>query len=783
MKPTILILAVLAMGSLALRATEEVSDFASLNDAMYKGADKNVKLTADVTQPADFTDMLTSKELEGDGHVINSAQHAGFNVPAGEELVVRNLTMSNGRATDRGGTCFRGQGNILLVNVNCISNQLHGEFAFPMGGAAFVENNTLSASHCTFDSCLASQGGGLGAPSFGGALAVSNGIMSVASCTIRSCFSSFGAALSLRGNARLFVDGTNLFENNHTLDYGGTCIYIVNGDMTFFDGSSTIMRGNSNYGSEGLIYVSGLDASREWNFGGVVITNNAARPIVSVKGGEGKCLTINGGLIRDNATSSENALFLNSGNMRLNGTVACDNTGRGKNIVAVDLGLQDVVLNGNRAVCSLTAYDSNRRFASASAFWADGNVAITNSQICGNVCGLSRPGRPEVYRPYAGSFGTMVVDNYGEAASLVSLKDTTVSGNSAAWGGAFSFIGSAPIGVVLDNVELSGNSAYCGGVFHNFSEELDIDARGAVISGNYADFVPGSTLQQGLGGVIYTENRDPSHQVYNYTSVTLRNAVLKGNDALKGGAVYNDGQTVVLEDVSFQDNTAWASAGAIYNARISDSAAPCKVVVRAAGKDVEFKGNKVTGNPSYTGQSAICNEGELFLEAAPGRSISFASGQNIYIDQRGVLTVRPPEGQAVSGTVTLGGVDGQGRVMVASGGRADFQGSMTINVLAFQENASVEFQGKSVASEYRYVSTKEELTEEDTLNLDDIFPETFWKSMVFKGNLSAEDAKGLPYEFDYDPETGVLSNFQLVPEPCSLFGLALLALAALRRNR
>lgn len=166
--------------------------------------------------------------------------------------------------------------------------------------------------------------------------------------------------------------------------------------------------------------------------------------------------------------------------------------------------------------------------------------------------------------------GTLTFENASNAfAGGVEIKRGAVAVSSAAQLGAalknISFTGDAATGgriAFLSDVSLGGNTG--------------ADARVAIADGNGGglEVAAGQTLEigqnnnaAGNGGAINVGGGvADSSAAFAITSGGMTGStLLSGNSASMGGAIYNTG-SVILEKVSFSNNTASANGGAIYNA-------------------------------------------------------------------------------------------------------------------------------------------------------------------------------------------------------------------------
>jgi hypothetical protein len=171
-------------------------------------------------------------------------------------------------------------------------------------------------------------------------------------------------------------------------------------------------------------------------------------------------------------------------------------------------------------------------------------------------------GSPVVTIPFGASVGIRSVtigagstgiDNRG----ALTLRDSTVSGNSSAFGGGLL---NEPGGTVtLRNSVVSGNSAGGGGGIFNAGGTVTL--RDSLVNNNTA----GPNFD-GFGGGIYNFDGFGGN-----ATLTLRHSAVRNNSATVGGGGIENfqgglGATVTLDDSTVSGNTAGIAAGGIDNA-------------------------------------------------------------------------------------------------------------------------------------------------------------------------------------------------------------------------
>ena len=131
----------------------------------------------------------------------------------------------------------------------------------------------------------------------------------------------------------------------------------------------------------------------------------------------------------------------------------------------------------------------------------------------------------------------------GGSTGTATLTNTSVSGNSAAFGGGVTnWLGKVTL---QNNCTVSGNSADWGGGLYNFYGTAKLSA--CTISGNSG----------GIGGGVFDEAGKTT--LTNYCTVSNNSATVSG------GGVYNDGGKATLTNCTVTGNSAAVSGGGLFN--------------------------------------------------------------------------------------------------------------------------------------------------------------------------------------------------------------------------
>ena len=137
-----------------------------------------------------------------------------------------------------------------------------------------------------------------------------------------------------------------------------------------------------------------------------------------------------------------------------------------------------------------------------------------------------------------------------------------------------------------------------------------------IIDSSFADNYVQAPSYMGLGGAIYN-----AFQIGKFdtdgtpiANTGIINAIFEGNNADKGGAIYNDtGGYLIISDSNFNKNIAQTKGGAIYNGGT--------MYIYATTADVLFSENYTP--LSNVNAAGILNAGDLTLDAQNGKKIIF----------------------------------------------------------------------------------------------------------------------------------------------------------------
>lgn len=220
-----------------------------------------------------------------------------------------------------------------------------------------------------------------------------------------------------------------------------------------------------------------------------------------------------------------------SSDITINGTgVTVDNTGSGR---IFNMNAGTVVMNG----ITITGGDAS---LGAGIYISGGNLTLQNGvTVTGNAAGTT-----------SGNRGSGLAASGAGTTVLITGSTTSISGNGPSWGGSGMYAFSGATLTVSSGARVSDNETSGGGNGGGASlsgATLIVD--GGVFSGN-------TVASSAGGGGIYGQGS---------AVITLQNgAVISGNQAAFGGAIFTGAVTLSISDSRIESNTATTAGGAIY---------------------------------------------------------------------------------------------------------------------------------------------------------------------------------------------------------------------------
>ena len=589
----------------------------------------------------------------------NSATNNGGGIHNSGTLTVSNSTISGNTAGSFGGGIYN-NGNLTVSNSTLSGNTANnGGGIFNLGGL-IVTNSTLSgnsanqgggifnstgATLTVFNSTLsgnsASQGGGIFNET-SGTLTISNSTLS------GNTASTLGGGLYNNGTGTL----TNSTLSGNSASFGGgiknqsNTLTVIN---TTISGNSATNSGGgiSNYSILNISNTIIANSTSGGDFAGTAPNTNTNNLVEDGKvSGTTYAWTVTGdpllGPLQDNGGPTFTMALL-AGSPAIGSTAGTGTDQRGINRTTNDIGAYSfgIAVNTNS---DATATDSvtSLREAITQANNTPGNDGISFNLTGSNTITLASAVLPTIAK--ASSAGSVIINGLGASA-------LTISGNS----GDFNFFNIATGGnLFISGVTVSGAvfTSGNGGAFNNLGS-LAISA--STITGNSA-LNGGAIINQGTSLIvknsIISNNTTAGYgggiNNYNAGTISISNSTISGNSATKdGGGIINTNSNLTITDSVFTGNLSTTKYGAgILNAN--------------ANSFLTVSGSTFSNNTATKG-GAIFNNGTANINSSTiSGNISAVKGAGIYNDITGVLTITDSTISNNASTGNGGGVFNKG---------------------------------------------------------------------------------------------------------------------------
>jgi len=458
------------------------------------------------------------------------------------------------------GTSFElASGARIENNVNTVTN----------GGGVHVNGGTLTLSGGTIRTCQAITGTGLG----GGVYVSNGGTFNMNSGTIGGTTAA-DANIASAGGGGVYIEGTNATNlSNFTMSYGtisynkannsyGAGVHV--GSFGTFTMSSGTIEGNEASGTTtrgGGVYVAtnGQMKTEGYPANGNIVGNKAYQGAGIYFNSSGQTLTINGGIIQDNDTSSNSA------------------TGSGGGIY---------VAAGNLTITGNTAYTDikgNKSYDGAGVYVATGSSFTFNTGLVGGLYTSGTISGNTATNNGGGVYFSGTTFNMSNAPVISGNTATESGGGVYLGGGTFTMTG-GKIGETVagkENKASYGAGVYvAGGTF-----TLGPGTPYAEVAGNEATASGGGVYVAGAGSFAINSGG----LIYNNTAFT------------SGGGVYKIGT-----------GTFTMSSGQIDNNSTSQTTGRTGGGVHIASGSFTMSGGSMQRNKAYDGGGVYFTGGGTF---------------------------------------------------------------------------------------------------------------------------------------------------------------------------
>lgn len=581
--------------------------------------------------------VMDNLVITGDASVIDGAANTGrlFTLDNAASVDFSDITFQNGSTLGDGGAIYADNTDIGILNCQFENNTADGGDTANSGGAIFTDGTSgLSITTCDFTGNTANRAGGaieinstgnmfitdttfdsnavVGPPGNGGAIHLTttpNILISGGSATNNSAAAEGGAFWNNAGgtmtvdnmlilnNTALGADATNggggLFNNGGTLNVingtnlrgntatgtsgSGGAIFSVDGLVTVSD---VVMKLNTANRAGGAIEIidgtlNVINSTVNRNNAGAATPNPGNGGALHVSG-TNTAITFTSTQVKNNVAAREGGGLWNmaGSTLTVNNSQVSNNNANGP---AADDGGGAIFNNGGTLnVQNGTMIDQNNATGASGSgggiFSTGGMVMVTDTEFVQNSATRAGGGIEVVN-------GTLNVTN-----SLFSdnMAFSTVTGIGAPGnGGAIHVSGTEGTMTTVDNSKFFGNLAYDdGGALWNQSGSTMNVQNGTVLGGDAATFFginAALSLADGMGGggAIYnnggTLNVDDSIIRQNLASglsgsggailstdgaVTITNSVLRNSSAVRaGGAIEMINGSLMFQNSNMVDNT------------------------------------------------------------------------------------------------------------------------------------------------------------------------------------------------------------------------------------
>jgi Domain of unknown function (DUF4347)/FG-GAP-like repeat/FG-GAP repeat len=388
------------------------------------------------------------------------------------------------------------------------------------------------------------------------------------------------------GSLRQAIESANTAGGDNTIDFTGPTFTDATPDtITLTSGKLSITSNVTITGtSANLLTVSGNQTFIVFNIAsgstvvmsGLTITNGNSSGYGGGIYNDGT-LSLSNSILSGNSASYNGGGIYNNGRLTLNSSTLSGNSAPGGGGIYNDrdstLTLSNSTLSGNLAPSGM--------FGGGGILNFGGTVSLSNSILSGNSAG-SLGGGIYNYGPltlsvlnctlsgnsaYGGgggisNYGTLSLSNstlsdnsvtspygsgggIGNYSGMVELRDSTLSGNSAIYGGGVYNEET----LILSNTTLSGNSASKdGGGISSITRTM-----GSLVS----SIIATTTINN---STISGNSATGGGGIYNYGTLTLRSSTLSGNSASTSGGIYNSPSTAFLATLATATNTLFADS-------------------------------------------------------------------------------------------------------------------------------------------------------------------------------------------------------------------------------
>ncbi|NBR06101.1 MAG: hypothetical protein EBT92_10060 [Planctomycetes bacterium] len=533
----------------------------------------------------------------------NGGNFSIFSVATGGNLFISEVTVSGAKLTSGNGGAFNNSGALTVINSTISGNSASFGGGIYNTGTITITNSLLSGN-------IANFGGGI----------YSHNTVSISNSEISGNSASYGGGIFTRGNltisnsklsANIANDGNGKGGGGGIRNQGTSKLTIINSTLS----------GNTAYSGGGISNFSNLTISNSTffdnsaTFGGAIenfegsfsLNNSTLSGNSAIRGaGQGGGIYNRGDGTISNSTLSGNSANSGGGIFNLLGPLTISNTIIANSTSGLDYAGGGTVVSSNNLITngtlsgSITVTSAQLKLG---PLQDNGGPTFTMALGAGSVAIGTTPGTGTDQRGInrttadigAYSFGIQVTNNgdsntvgSGSLRAAINLANNT-PGND---GISFNLTGSTTI-TLASALPTIAKATFAGSVTIN-----GLGASLLTINGNSSGFnffniaAGGSLFISGVtvSGAVFTSGNGGAFN--NLGSLAISASTITGNSALNGGAIINQGTSLVVKNSIISNNATAGYGGGINNYN---------------GGTISIFNSTISGNSATNGGGGIIN--------------------------------------------------------------------------------------------------------------------------------------------------------------------------------
>jgi CSLREA domain-containing protein len=650
----------------------------------------------------------------------NNGNFSVFTVASGGNLFISGVTVSGAQTSGNGGA-FNNSGTLTVSNSTISGN------SSSFGGGIY-NSGTLTVSNSTISGNSATQNGG-------GIYNNSSGVLNISNSEISGNSASYGGGILTRGNltisnsklsANIANDGNGKGSGGGIRNEGALTILnsTLSGNTAYVGGGisngSSLTISNSTFFGNSATFGGGIE-----NFGGAFSLNNSTlsgnSAILQGVGRGGAIYNRGVGTISNSTLSGNSAIQPGGGIFNFTGstlnianTIIANSTSGGDYAGGgtVTLGSANNLVNQTGLLVSAWATTKNSAEINLGPLQDNGGPTLTMALGAGSVAIGTTAGTGTDQRGInrttadigAYSFGIAVNTNSDASIqdSVISLREAITQANNTPGndGISFNLTGSNTI-TLASALPTIAKASFAGSVTINGLGVSLLTINGNSSGFNFFNIATGGNLfvsGMTVSGAVFTSGNGGAFN--SLGSLTISASTITGNSALNGGAIINQGTSLVVKNSIISNNTTAGYGGginnynggtiSIFNSTISGNSATnggggiinsnsnltitdsvftgnlsatnngAGVLNTNANSFLTVSGSTFSNNTARNG-GAIFNNGTATINSSTiSGNINAVKGAGIYNDSTGVLTITDSTISNNASTGNGGGVFNKG---------------------------------------------------------------------------------------------------------------------------